>query len=50
VCYPTEGGHAEFAPRNELEMELLAFLKHKFQQKHRVSVERVISGPGIANM
>ena len=38
-------GHAEFAPRNELEVELLAFLKAKFAEKNRVSVERVVSGP-----
>lgn len=49
-CYPSEGGHAEFAPRNELESGLLNFLKHKFEQKHRVSVERVISGRGLMNV
>ena len=49
-CFPSEGGHAEFAPRNDLEMELLNFLKKKFAQKNRVSVERVISGPGLANV
>jgi glucokinase len=31
-------------------MELLAFLKHKFEQKHRVSVERVVSGIGLTNV
>lgn len=42
--YPTEGGHADFAPRNELEIELLQYL----QKNHdRVSVERVASGTGI---
>jgi glucokinase len=42
---PSEGGHADFAPRNELEMDLLRFLltKHK-----RVSYERVLSGPGFS--
>ena len=49
-CFPSEGGHAEFAPRNDLEMELLNFLKKKFAQKNRVSVERVISGIGLANV
>jgi glucokinase len=48
--YPSEGGHAEWAPRNALEVELLDFMKAKFGQKHRVSVERVISGPGLATM
>lgn len=47
VCFATEGGHTDFAPRNDLEFELLGYLRDKFSQKHRVSVERVISGPGI---
>ncbi len=42
--YATEGGHTDFAPRNELEIELLQYL----QKRHdRVSVERVVSGMGI---
>jgi glucokinase len=42
--YATEGGHTDFAPRNELETELLQYL----QKRHdRVSVERVVSGRGI---
>jgi len=45
-----KGGHAEFAPRSELEFELLTYLKQKFDQKHRVSVERVVSGIGLANV
>lgn len=41
---PSEAGHADFAPRNELESELLLYL----QAKHgRVSYERVLSGPGL---
>ncbi len=44
--FPSEGGHADFAPRNELEFQLLKYLldKHDIQ---RVSVERVVSGLGI---
>ena len=49
-CFPSEGGHAEFAPRNALENDLLNFLKAKFDQQHRVSVERVVSGTGLANV
>ncbi len=41
----SEGGHADFAPRNETEIELLRFLQ---QQHGRVSWERVLSGPGLA--
>jgi len=44
---PSEGGHADFAPRNELEMDLLRFLLTKFK---RVSYERVLSGPGFVNL
>ena len=44
--FPSEGGHADFAPRSELEFQLLKYLldKHDIQ---RVSVERVVSGQGI---
>jgi glucokinase len=43
-AFPSEGGHASFAPRNELEAGLLTYLKRKFEH---VSVERVCSGPGL---
>ncbi|MFT4577327.1 MAG: glucokinase [Nitrospinales bacterium] len=43
----SEGGHADFAPRNKLETELLFFLQKKFA---RVSVERVVSGPGVVHI
>ena len=43
----TEGGHTDFAPRDEREIELLRFLRQKFG---RVSFERVVSGMGIANL
>jgi glucokinase len=43
----TEGGHADFAPRTELEMELLSHLMRKFGH---VSYERVLSGDGLANI
>jgi len=32
------------------QFQLLEFLKRRYEQKHRVSVERVVSGPGIANV
>jgi glucokinase len=44
---PSEGGHADFAPRNELEAELLLHLRTKHG---RVSAERVVSGPGLYNI
>lgn len=40
----SEGGHTDFAPRNELEIELLRFM---LQRHHRVSYERVVSGMGL---
>src|SRR5216683_2329307 len=42
-----EGGHSDFAPRNELEIELLQYLRQQFG---RVSYERVVSGPGLHNI
>jgi len=50
TCYPSEGGHAEFSPRNDIEIELLKYLKDKFAQPNRVSVERVVSGLGLVNI
>ena len=44
---PSEGGHADFAPRNELEIELLRYLLKRFTH---VSYERVLSGPGLVNI
>ena len=43
----SEGGHADYAPRNETEIDLLRYLIKKFG---RVSYERVVSGPGLANI
>jgi glucokinase len=43
----TEGGHADFAPRNDKELALLVYLQKKFA---RVSYERVLSGPGLVNI
>ncbi|MDP5018069.1 glucokinase [Anabaena sp. UHCC 0187] len=44
--FPSEGGHADFAPRNELEFQLLKYIVDKYNIQ-RVSVERVVSGLGI---
>ena len=46
-CFPSEGGHVEFAPKNDIESELLAYLTILFP--NRVSVERLVSGAGIAH-
>lgn len=43
----SEGGHMDLAPRNDLEIELFQFLR---KSHHRVSVERVVAGPGLASL
>lgn len=43
----SEGGHTDFAPRTELEIELFRFLRREFG---RVSYERAVSGPGLYNI
>ena len=45
--FATEGGHADFAPVDGLQIELLRFLMKEFGH---VSVERVCSGPGLHNI
>lgn len=44
---PSEGGHVDFAPRNELELELIRYLWEKFGH---ASYERVLSGQGLVNL
>jgi glucokinase len=46
--YPSEGGHADYAPRNEDEIDLLRFLKQKYNG--RISYERVVSGMGLTGI
>ena len=41
---PSEAGHADFAPTDELQDKLLLYMRRNFG---RVSWERVISGPGL---
>lgn len=43
----SEGGHADFAPRTDLEVELLGYLRREFGH---VSYERLLSGPGLFNI
>lgn len=44
IPLPSESGHADFAPNNEVEGELLRYLRARF---HHVSWDRVLSGPGL---
>jgi glucokinase len=48
VPYPSEGGHTDYAPRNEDEIDMLRFLRQKYNG--RISQERVVSGPGLTNI
>jgi len=44
----SEGGHADLAPRNEVEIDLLRFLQRRHHK--RISVERAVSGPGLISI
>jgi glucokinase len=45
IVFATEGGHTDFAPRTEEEIDLLRFLQQRLGG--RVSYERMLSGPGL---
>ncbi|WP_162329506.1 glucokinase [Synechocystis sp. CACIAM 05] len=45
--FASEGAHGDFAPRSPLEWQLLEYLKTQYSLG-RVSIERVVSGMGIA--
>jgi glucokinase len=44
---PSEGGHLDFAPRNEQEVDLWRYLSRIHDH---VSIERIASGPGIQSI
>jgi glucokinase len=45
--FACEGGHTDFGPQGDLQIELLRFLKGRFGH---VSYERILSGPGLVNV
>lgn len=47
MAMPSEGGHACFAPGDAVEDEILRILRRRYD---RVSIERLICGPGLLNM
>lgn len=47
VPVATEAGHADFAPNGESEIAVLRILARRFGH---VSIERVLSGPGLENL
>jgi len=48
VPYPSEGGHSDYAARNDDEIDLLRFLRQKYNG--RISFERAVSGQGLTNI
>jgi glucokinase len=47
IPFHSEGGHVNISPRDETEIELLRYLAVRFGH---VSYERLLSGPGLANI
>ena len=47
VPVPSEGGHIDFSPNTEAEIKLWRYLHKRFGH---VSVERILSGPGLVNI
>ena len=45
--FACEGGHTDFAPQGDLQIELLRFLRTRFGH---ISYERILSGPGLVNV
>ena len=45
--FACEGGHADFAPKTDVQVELFHYLQKKYGH---VSCERILSGPGIRNI
>lgn len=48
IPFASEGGHVNFAPTNDIEDRLLQYLRKKIGG--RVSMERILCGPGIMNI
>jgi glucokinase len=47
IAMPSEGGHASFAPGDAVEDEILRILRRRYG---RVSIERLVCGPGLLNL
>jgi glucokinase len=47
IAIPGEGGHADFAPRTDRELELTRYLRDRYG---RAEIEHVLSGPGLLNL
>ena len=47
IPVPSEGGHVDFPSNNETEVGLWRYLRRRYG---RVSIERILSGPGLFNI
>lgn len=47
VALASEGGHVDFAPSDPIEDEVLRILRRRYT---RVSIERLVCGPGLVNL
>jgi glucokinase len=47
IVVETEGGHVDFAPIDDIDISIMQRLQGRYQ---RVSVERLVSGPGLAHI
>jgi len=47
IALAGEGGHIGFSPEDDTEIEILKILSRRFG---RVSIERIVSGPGLVNL
>jgi glucokinase len=47
IVVQTEGGHIDYAPLDTIEDAILSFIRRSLT---RVSAERIVSGPGLANI
>ncbi len=45
--FASEGGHCDFAPQGDLQVELYQYLRGRYGH---VSYERILSGPGLVNV
>jgi glucokinase len=48
IALAAEAGHASFAPVDDVESQILRFLANKYGS--HISIERVLSGPGLQNL
>jgi glucokinase len=47
LAIPSEGGHSDFAPRTDRDVEFMRFLRKRYG---RAEIEHVLSGPGLLNL